>query len=237
MIVPSVNVRAETEMAAMAPAGVSLHTTRLKLATARSEDVRAMSEQALGAAELLADVEPDFVLFNCTAAAALAAPGLADRIAEVAGCPAGTTAEALIDAARSLGVSRLALVSPYPSRLAELEERFLREHELDVLTNLTLDSADARSWPRIEPERWMELALSALAESGAEAVVLSCTNIRALEIVDALEAQAGVPVLCSNQAAFWSALVAVGVPDAVPGCGALLSGRSSGPGTLEASAA
>ena len=43
-IVPSVNTCAEPEFAAMAPAGVAFHVTRLGLATARHGDVREMAE-------------------------------------------------------------------------------------------------------------------------------------------------------------------------------------------------
>jgi maleate isomerase len=118
-----------------------------------------------------------------------------------------------------------------------MEEKFFRARGLDVVANVTLDVPDVRAWPRIEPARWRELALRVQVDSGADALVLSCTNIRALEIVEALELASGVPVLTSNQAAFWSALVAVGVEDSVPGCGALLAKRAGSCARLQAGAA
>jgi maleate isomerase len=222
-IVPSINICAEPDFAAMVPNGVTVHATRLALNTAAQVDVRAMAAAAEAAATLLADLEPDFVIFNCTAAAALAEPGLAARVAAAAGCPAGTTADSIVGAAASLGVRRIALVSPYPAELAMPEEEFLVDRGLDVVAHVALAIDDVREWPRIEPERWAELGIAAQAERGAEAVVISCTNIRAREALETIEREAGVPAIASNQAALWGALRAIEVTEPVRDCGRLLA--------------
>jgi maleate cis-trans isomerase len=222
-IVPSVNTCAEPEFAAIAPAGVAFHVTRLGLSTARQGDVRSMGEAAVAATALLADLDPDYVLFNCTAAAAMAEPGLADRVAEAAGCPAGTTADAIAAALAALDVGRIALISPYPPELAEPEERFFADRGFEVAAHTALDLADVREWPRIEPRRWLRLAVEAQAASDCEAIVVSCTNIRALSALEAIERETGVPAICSNQAAAWAALGGAGIADPVPGFGALLA--------------
>jgi maleate isomerase len=223
VIVPSVNVCAEPELAAMAPPGVSVHTTRLRLATSRQGDVRGMADASLGAANLLADLGPDFLVFNCTAAAALAQPGLAERLADAAGCPTTTTADAISDALTALGASRLVLISPYPRELADPEEEFFATRGFEVCAHEALDIGAVREWPEVAPSVWRDVALEAYAREGGDAVVLSCTNIRVVEIADALEREIGVPVVTSNQAALWSALAGLGVDDPVQGYGALLS--------------
>jgi maleate isomerase/arylmalonate decarboxylase len=57
----------------------------------------------------------------------------------------------------------------------------------------------------------------------AEAIVLSCTDMRAVEAVDRLEALLGKPVVTSNQALAFAACRALGRDPAEIGCGALFT--------------
>ena len=56
----------------------------------------------------------------------------------------------------------------------------------------------------------------------AEALVLSCTDMRSAETLQALETEIGKPVICSNQAMMFAALQVLGIGDAVSGFGQLL---------------
>ena len=55
-----------------------------------------------------------------------------------------------------------------------------------------------------------------------EAVFISCTNFRAIEMIERLELETGKPVVTSNQAAVWHALRRLGIKDKIPGYGRLL---------------
>jgi maleate cis-trans isomerase len=57
----------------------------------------------------------------------------------------------------------------------------------------------------------------------ADGLLISCTSLRSIEIIDALEADLGKPVISSNQASFWSTLRMAGVNESVPGFGKLLT--------------
>ena len=61
----------------------------------------------------------------------------------------------------------------------------------------------------------------------AEAIVLSCTDMRAVEIIDRLEQALGKPVISSNQAMLFAALELLGLEIELPGFGALLAGTLS----------
>ena len=80
VIVPSANCCAEPELTAMAPDGVALFVTRLRLRSAGVADIRSMAAAAESAAELLADLDPALVLFHCTGASSLADDGFIGRI-------------------------------------------------------------------------------------------------------------------------------------------------------------
>ena len=58
------------------------------------------------------------------------------------------------------------------------------------------------------PEEWRERLL-AMRDERADAYFLSCTNIRALPVIETLEAELGAPVISSNQAMLWRALLGV----------------------------
>jgi len=63
---------------------------------------------------------------------------------------------------------------------------------------------------RIAPDSIMAAARQ--AARGADAVFLSCTNLRTLDVIDALEAELGIPVLSSNQVLAWHMAQATGAP-------------------------
>jgi maleate isomerase len=67
LLLPSGNQAAEPQLQAMLPAGVSLHTTRLKLMGSSERELLGLVERVEEAAELAADVEPDLIVFHCTA--------------------------------------------------------------------------------------------------------------------------------------------------------------------------
>ena len=72
-----------------------------------------------------------------------------------------------------------------------------------------------------EPDAILEFAAQAFDPS-ADAMLLSCTAWRTLEIAEALEARIGKPVVTSNQATLWAACKALGLTDPIPDCGGLL---------------
>ena len=58
--------------------------------------------------------------------------------------------------------------------------------------------------------------------AAADALFISCTAIRAVEVIDRLEQALGKPVITANQAMFWQALRVAGCNAKIEGYGALL---------------
>ncbi len=73
----------------------------------------------------------------------------------------------------------------------------------------------------VTPERVAALAKE-VDRPEAQAIFISCSNLRTLEIIESLERDLGKPVVTSNQASLWSMLRLVGDPRGVPGAGRLL---------------
>jgi len=223
MLLPSSNRVAEPEIPAMLPEGVSLHTTRLKLAGSAREQLLAMTERVEDGAALLGDAGVDLIAFHCTAVSTFdpAMEGrLKQRITAVAKKPATATSEALVAAFRALGARRIVLVSPYIRDVNEREIAFFAHHEIAVLRDFGLALSGGEAFAKVDPGEWYRLAL-ANRHDEAEAYFLSCTTIRAVPVISALERDLGKPVVTSNQALAWHALRTGGVRDQMPGFGEL----------------
>ena len=90
--------------------------------------------------------------------------------------------------------------------------------------NLGLKGSDA--YCGMPANEWVE-TVKAMNDDRAEAYFLSCANIRAIEVIEDLEALLERPVLTSNQLVIWQALRLAGIDDALPGLGRL--GRTTLP--------
>jgi maleate isomerase len=225
MLLPSSNRVAEPEIPAMLPEGVSLHTTRLKLAGSTREALLAMTEKVEEGAELLADAGVDLIGFHCTAVSTFdpAMEGrLKQRIEAVTQKPATATSEALVAAFRALDARRIVLVSPYPRDINEREVAFFAHHDITVLHDVGLDLTSGEAFARVEPSEWYNLVL-ANEHNEAHAYFLSCTTIRSTPIISDLERKLGKPVVTSNQAFAWHTLRTGGIRDTVPGFGELFA--------------
>lgn len=223
MLLPSSNPVGEPEVAAMLPSGISLHTTRLKLAGSSPEQLLAMTAKVEEGAALLADAGVDLIGFNCTAVSTFdeaMAESIRVRICAAGSVPAISTADAILAGFKALGVRRLVLITPYIDAVNEREIAFLARHQIDVLSHSGLGLGEGQGMASIEPGEWYRRAI-AQRNPQADAYFLSCTAIRVLPIIEALERDLGKPVLTSNQAFVWHVLRTAGFHDAPPGLGTL----------------
>src|SRR5688572_17902123 len=128
-LIPSVNLASECQFPAMAPPGVSLHFTRLKLVTANEDELRRMADGLEAAVELLKDAGVSSITFHCTAVTTFA-PGmdekLIQRIRQASGLPATATGRAAVMALNKFEAKKVVLVTPYPMHVNQKEEAFLR---------------------------------------------------------------------------------------------------------------
>ena len=224
LIIPSVNATLEPELAWLAPPGISFHAARIMLRETTPEGLRAMNEGVATAAGLLASLSPDAVAYACTSGSFLEGRSRLDAqiaaIAAVVGCPVVATSAALIDALHALRIQRVALATPYLDAINRVERAFLEDQGFDVVSvrGLGLSGPAIRE---VDPDRVFALACDADAET-AEGLFVSCTDLRALEVVDALEARLQKPVLTSNQVTLWALLRALGRTPDIAGFGRLL---------------
>ena len=124
-----------------------------------------------------------------------------------------------LDSAAAVGLSASNVIQR--DEVNEAERAFFAGHGIDVRSVVGL-GLSGQAIREVTPERVVELAREADTPD-SEALFLSCTDLRALEVVDRLEQELGKPVLSSNQVTLWGILRALGEPTRFSGLGRLLA--------------
>jgi len=184
------------------------------------ENLRAMAGHLTAAASLFPAPSKFASLgFGCTSASAQIG---ADRIAQLV--RDGTQADhvtnplsALVAACRLLGVTRLAFLSPYTAVVSDRLRAVLSDQGITTPAFGSFNEAREENVVRIDRASLRAAALDLAAQGSAQAVFLSCTNLRTLDVIDAIETQTDLPCLSSNQVLAWHMAQTAGVGAKIPG--------------------
>ena len=231
VLVPFTNTNLEPDMTLLRPDGVSLHFARMG-GYDQDEIPDADQMHGLGAADLdeplhlLQGVHPDVILYGCTSATLTHGPAfdrqLAEKIKTESGAETVTAAGALIHALQTLGVPRIGFASPYVPTINDMAIGFLAEYGVETVARSEVSEAlDNYGQGEMDPEAVFALGQAA-DHAQAEALVLSCTDMRSVEAISDLEQTVGKPVITSNQAMVFQAMQLAGIAEALPGYGQLL---------------
>jgi maleate isomerase len=105
-------------------------------------------------------------------------------------------------------------VTPYNEAVGAKLRVYLNEAGVEVTGHNDM-CLTGRIWT-VPYEVTADLARGA-AQSGGDAVFLSCTNLRTYDLIASLEQELAVPVLTANQVTMWAVLAAAGVAAVGPG--------------------
>jgi maleate isomerase len=191
------------------PERASIYVTRVALPDRFDLDsLRATSAGLAAAAALLVPGSPlDVIAYGCTSATvAIGESAVFERLRrDRSDIPCTTPISAAMAAFARFGAARLALLTPYPRAVHEAIAAFLGSRGFTIAdqTCLGIDRDSAIS--RVTMSQLRE-AVVRLRLAGADAIFLSCTALRTAALIDALEAETGLPVVTSNQALAWHCL-------------------------------
>lgn len=90
----------------------------------------------------------------------------------------------------------------------------LNAANLNIAESFALAAPDARQMYELAQRAW---------HPDADALLISCLNMHAQEVVGLLEQQLGRPVITSTTATLWKLLRSAGRADRIPGYGRLLA--------------
>ena len=235
----------EAELRGLWPDGVTAFVTRIPMEDqVTPETLLAMEERIPAAAGLLPSTFGfDAIGYGCTSAATLIGEDGVDAAIRRAHpeVPNTNPMAAAVAAMGALGAARIGVVTPYSAEVTAgivghltrkglavaVVGSFLEESD-SVVARITEESVAAAviqlvasDQARAEPVRETGAARAGGGAGGLDAVFVSCTSLRALGIVEDLEADLGIPVVSSNLALGWHLLRLAGVEDAIPGLGRL----------------
>lgn len=209
VLVPYTNVNLEPDMAALCPAGCTMHFERMG-----GYDIHEIpgSDQmaGLGASDLtetlrlISGIRPSAVLYGCTSATLTHGTGfdrdLAARIERTSGAASITAAGALVGGIKALRVTRVGFASPYLGEINDQAQAFLEENGIEVVTRVDIGRALGNyGQGELTPDEVFDLAVRADGPE-VQAIVLSCTDMRSVEAISRIERATGKPVVTSNQA-------------------------------------
>jgi maleate isomerase len=177
------------------------------------------------AARELMDADVNILVYGCTTGSLIGGLGfdlkLAGKLESLSGLPVVTTARAVIEALERLKVSNIVVATPYIDSLNIKEKEFLEGNGFKILKIKGLNIRRNTDIGRQDPTVAYRLVKEVFIQE-AEAVFISCTNFRTIEVIDALEKDLKKPVVTSNQATMWATLRKLGISESIDGYGKLL---------------
>lgn len=197
----------ENDMRRLLPPEAHLLVSRVpSAATVSSASLAAMADHLTAAARLMPQAARfGSVGYGCTSGSATIG---ALRVAEL--IQQGTTAQhvtdpvsALVAAARSLGLRRIGLVSPYVASVSDQLRRVLTDHGLSIGNFGSFDEPIEANVVRIAPKAIADAAITMAQDPDVDGIFLSCTNLRTLDVIAQIEEAAQKPALSSNQVLAW----------------------------------
>jgi maleate isomerase len=207
--------------------GVAFYESRIHNANnINPETLKAMETSIADcAARILPGLPLDVVAYGCTSGAMVIGDDkVAARIHEARpGVACSTPMAAAFAAFKALGCSRIALLTPYIDEINQAMRAHLKAGGLDVPVMGSFNEGDDRKVGRISPDSLRRAALELGASEAVEAVFVSCTALRLVEVATEIEAALGKPVTSSNHALAWHCLRLASVDDPLPHFGRLFT--------------
>jgi maleate cis-trans isomerase len=209
LIIPSLNVTIEPEFNSHAPPEVSIHTTRLLLPRGEKKYLAQMARDTEKACDLLSTARVNVIAYACTTGSLIQGmeweKKLAKRMRSRARVPSITTASAVVDALKKLGLSKVAVATPYIESVNAAEKKFLEQNGIEVTNIIGLGYVKGEDLHKEPPETAVRLAKRADSKQ-AQGIFLSCTDLKTFPVIESIEKSLGKPVVSSNSATLWKCL-------------------------------
>jgi len=193
---------------------------------------KALNDIAAGitrAAEMIASGLPmDVMAFGCTSASMVIGSRKIEALLtdHHPGIPATNPWAAAKAAFSHLNARKIAVFSPYPTEVNIPLYRELCKEGFEIPAIGALRIPNDTAITAVSSDSLFKGAEKLLKQADADALFFSCTNLRVLDHIEALESQFGLPIVSSNQAMFWHAMTLAGNPPQCKGYGRLLNGST-----------
>jgi len=190
-----------------------------------AEEMLHLDEQVVEKAKMFVSYKPDVIAWCCTAGSFLKGKQhdeelIAQMEAET-GITCTSTSTSLKAAFNFMGCKSIAICTPYPNDVNEVEKQYFIDNGFEVPNIIGFDLVDNNILANLSPNVLYRLAREADVPE-ADAVFISCTGLDALDVIEALEQDLGKPVFTSNQATIWNCFRLAGIGAPIEGYGSLM---------------
>ena len=227
ILTPHLDPVPESELAALAPEGVSIHAARVPLGMIGPDGeiipvvgpdiAKAFSEppEVDHAVSLLAPLDLDAIIYGFTSSSYILGLDseiqLKNRLEERSGgAPVIIQCLAILQALKVLDSRRVSLIHP-PWFTDEMDQLGVKYYESQGFEVVSHSSAKLRSdYGEITPEQLHAYVLDHVPDN-ADSLVIGGGGFRAIGSIKALEQSLDRPVLSANQASMWAALNMAGI--------------------------
>jgi len=223
----------------MAPEGVSFHFSRMPIGDLSVDGLRKMGETAEEKGRELAAAGVDLLVYGCTSGSFVEGKAHDEKISsdleEATGIPALTSSAAVSRALEAFSIDSFAIATPYSEELNERQKIYFESSGLTVTaiqglgfvkkTPLFPIATRAVSHVGLQDPAVAYKLARAVDSRSAQAILISCTNLRSLEIIEKLERDLGKPVISSIQATVWASFQHLSLREPLNGFGSLFAKR------------
>ncbi len=146
------------------------------------------------------------------------------ELAKVCRVPVTTSLTAAVEALTFLGAKRLAIATPYVEQRNEERRKFMEASGFEVLAIQGLGIERNMEIAKVPPNQAYQLGKRVFRATGdkADAVYFSCGRWPVVALLQKLEDDLGVPVVCSVQLQIWASLRLMKFRGRVEGFGRLM---------------
>ena len=207
--------------------GVDIYHARIANSPNISPDsLRAMEPLITATAELILPGDTlDVLAYACTSASIVLGTSTVAKNLNAAKPEAKTTnpAFAAFEAFAALGAKRIAVLTPYSKNVNAMVQNSLEDVGFDVPVFGSFDEPHDPTVAAIDSQS-LKTGIARITEGqDVDAIFISCTSVRIVADVAAIETELDIPVTSSNHALAWHCLRLAGIDDKQPELGRLFS--------------
>jgi maleate isomerase len=205
LIVPASNTVMEPDFHRNADPTWAISTWRIFLeSVTRDAEVHMMHEELPRVVTLIETTTPHLVVFGCTSAGSLGGltrdREVTERIERDTGAKAATVIGSMVRQLRAVSPEKVAVFTPYREELTHSVADCIAEAGYEVVAAEGMGIVDNREIGNVTPQEIIVFVRSHMAGVETDCVFLSCTNWRAIEAIEPLALELGLPVTSSNHA-------------------------------------
>jgi len=229
LVALATDLNIESDLRRMAPDGVEIFTNRvLNRNPLTPENLRTMAPDITRAAGgILPGASVDVLIYACTSGTAVIGESQVIQLLRAArrdweNLPCTTPATAARAALARFSARRISILTPYTEPVNRELARFFGHCGIAVLNVHGFGIDDDTHMTDITHASICQGAAAA-CHPDADLLFISCTALRAAQVIGDIEQRIDKPVITSNQALLWHALKLLKKPLQVPGFGQLFN--------------